>query len=115
MKELNTIRPEYNCFISMIISVNTLCGFAPYCVHHFGESVTISPRPKNPSISQIHDTQTCQIFIRPISLHLLQIQRKIFQKCGIAFFMIQNHSPDFTLNLIRQIQFEVDVGDLANA
>ena len=29
MKECDAIRPEYNCFISMIISVNTLCGFAP--------------------------------------------------------------------------------------
>ena len=27
MKELNAIRPEYNCFISIIISVDTLCGF----------------------------------------------------------------------------------------
>ena len=25
----DAIRPEYNCFISMIISVDTLCGFAP--------------------------------------------------------------------------------------
>ena len=29
MKGFNAIRPEYNCFISMIISVDTLCGFAP--------------------------------------------------------------------------------------
>ena len=28
MKGFDAIRPEYNCFISMIISVNTLCGFA---------------------------------------------------------------------------------------
>ena len=29
MKECHAIRPEYNGFISMIISVDTLCGFAP--------------------------------------------------------------------------------------
>ena len=29
MKECDAIRQEYNCFISMIISVDTLCGFAP--------------------------------------------------------------------------------------
>ena len=29
MKGFNAIRPEYNCFISMIITVDTLCGFAP--------------------------------------------------------------------------------------
>ena len=29
MKGCHAIRPEYNCFISMIISVDTLCGFAP--------------------------------------------------------------------------------------
>ena len=29
MKGCHAIRPEYNCFISMIISVNTLCGFVP--------------------------------------------------------------------------------------
>ena len=29
MKGFDAIRPEYNCFISMIISVDTLCGFAP--------------------------------------------------------------------------------------
>ena len=29
IKGFNAIRPEYNCFISMIISVDTLCGFAP--------------------------------------------------------------------------------------
>ena len=29
MNRCHAIRPEYNCFISMIISVNTLCGFAP--------------------------------------------------------------------------------------
>ena len=29
MKEFDTIRPEYICYISMIISINTLCGFAP--------------------------------------------------------------------------------------
>ena len=29
MKGFNAIRPGYNCFISMIISVYTLCGFAP--------------------------------------------------------------------------------------
>ena len=30
VKGFDAIRPEYNCFISMIISVDTLCGFAPY-------------------------------------------------------------------------------------
>ena len=29
MKGLDAIRPEYNYFISMIISVDSLCGFAP--------------------------------------------------------------------------------------
>ena len=29
MKGFDAIRPEYNCFISMIISIYTLCGFAP--------------------------------------------------------------------------------------
>ena len=29
MKGFDAIRPAYNCFISMIISVDTLCGFAP--------------------------------------------------------------------------------------
>ena len=29
MMGFDAIRPEYNCFISMIISVDTLCGFAP--------------------------------------------------------------------------------------
>ena len=29
MKGCHAIRPEYNCFISMIMSVDTLCGFAP--------------------------------------------------------------------------------------
>ena len=30
MKGFDAIRPDYNtCFISMIISVDTLCGFAP--------------------------------------------------------------------------------------
>ena len=29
MKECDAIRPGLNCFISMIISVDTLCGFAP--------------------------------------------------------------------------------------
>ena len=29
MKGFDAIRPEYSCFISMIISVDTLCGFAP--------------------------------------------------------------------------------------
>ena len=29
MKGFDAIQPEYNCFISMIISVDTLCGFAP--------------------------------------------------------------------------------------
>ena len=29
MKGFDAIRPEYNCFISMIIYVDTLCGFAP--------------------------------------------------------------------------------------
>ena len=29
MKGFDAIRPEYNCFISMLISVDTLCGFAP--------------------------------------------------------------------------------------
>ena len=29
MKGCHASRPEYNCFISMIISVDTLCGFAP--------------------------------------------------------------------------------------
>ena len=29
MKGFDAIRPEYNCFISMIISVDTLCGYAP--------------------------------------------------------------------------------------
>ena len=29
MKECDAIRPEYNCFILMIISAYTLCGFAP--------------------------------------------------------------------------------------
>ena len=31
MKGFDAIRPEYNRFISMIISVDTLCGFAPLC------------------------------------------------------------------------------------
>ena len=30
MKGSNAIRTEYNCFFSMIISVDTLCGFAPW-------------------------------------------------------------------------------------
>ena len=29
MQGFNAIRPEYNCFISMIISFDTLCGFDP--------------------------------------------------------------------------------------
>ena len=29
MKECDAIRPGLNCFISMIISVDTLCGFTP--------------------------------------------------------------------------------------
>ena len=29
MKGFDAIRPECNCFISMIISVDNLCGFAP--------------------------------------------------------------------------------------
>ena len=32
MKGFDAIRPEYNCFISMIISIDTLCGFAPLFV-----------------------------------------------------------------------------------
>ena len=35
----DTIRPEFYCFISMIISVDTLCGFAPLlyvaCLYRF--------------------------------------------------------------------------------
>ena len=30
IKGYDAIRPNLNCFISMIISVDTLCGFAPY-------------------------------------------------------------------------------------
>ena len=33
MMGFDAIRPEYNCFISMIISVDTLCGFAPLDYH----------------------------------------------------------------------------------
>ena len=29
IKACDAIRPEHNCFISMIISIDTLCGFAP--------------------------------------------------------------------------------------
>ena len=29
MKGFGAIRPDCNCFILMIISVDTLCGFAP--------------------------------------------------------------------------------------
>ena len=29
MKGFDAIRPEYNCFILMMISVDTLCGLAP--------------------------------------------------------------------------------------
>ena len=29
IKGYDAIRPNLNCFISMIISVDTLCGFAP--------------------------------------------------------------------------------------
>ena len=32
IKGFDAIRPQYNCFISMIISVDTLCGFAPSLV-----------------------------------------------------------------------------------
>ena len=33
MKGFDAIQPEYNCLISMIISVDTLCGFAPLESH----------------------------------------------------------------------------------
>ena len=36
MKECDAIRPGLNCFISMIISVDTLCGFAPYAIISMG-------------------------------------------------------------------------------
>ena len=39
----DAIRPEFNCFISMIISVDTLCGFAPLIKitfnHHFKKHI----------------------------------------------------------------------------
>ena len=60
MKELNAIRPIFNCFILMIISVDTLCGFASLesceqffwamvllkCVQCFGMNSSISSKYK---------------------------------------------------------------------
>ena len=34
IKACDAIRPVFNCFISMIISVDTLCGFAPLPPRH---------------------------------------------------------------------------------
>ena len=46
MKGFDAIRPEYNCLISMTISVDTLCGLAPKCI---ASGATQYPSPSSHS------------------------------------------------------------------
>ena len=41
IKRCEAIRPALNCFISMIISIDTLCGFAPLFLVDFDDFLTI--------------------------------------------------------------------------
>ena len=44
IKGCDAIRPTLNCFISMIISVDTLCGFAPSHTWSIGRNKGVYPQ-----------------------------------------------------------------------